>query len=302
MKKLVFSLAALLTVGCTEQSLMNDFIDETASIENLHEVSTTNLVNSYIEKARWGDASAYIKLAECYHDGIGVKADFFGTLSMLMMADQFGGTKSVQSYLDSLPDTDNMKLTFNAIGQLDKYGYDQADSIANILIGNGYSEGYSLRGILQIERGDTIGGQQTIQAGADNGSTFAELLMCAVPTPGEHSDNIFEAERIKGLSGRVPIADLMLGDIYSGYESDSTIDINLAAMYYRRADEQGFLGKRQARWLLNYYNNGGISVDAKEIERLNIVIEAFEKRYIPETARDVEITDSVCTDSMRVMD
>jgi len=293
-------IAVLLIASCSEQSLIDDSVAEMPSVEIEQVNSPTSLVDSYLEKARWGDASAYVKLAECYHDGNGVKADFLGMVTMLMMAERFGGIDALSNYLDSLPNDDNMKMTFRAVARLDHRNYDVTDSIADVLIANGYSEGYSLKGIVQVERGDTLGGQQTIQHGAYSGSTFAELLMCAVPDPGEKSSRVVKMEKIKELSGRVPIADLLLGDMYSGFEGDSVQDDKLAAMYYQQADKQGALADRQARWLLNYYKREGVAVDEKEIERLNIL--AGNRRARVSHHGDIEPCDTVCTDSICALD
>ena len=43
----------------------------------------------YLEKARWGDADTYVKLADCYRNGVDVKADFMGMTAMLAMAEQY---------------------------------------------------------------------------------------------------------------------------------------------------------------------------------------------------------------------
>ena len=40
-----------------------------------------------LEQARWGDGKACLKLAEFYHDGVGVKPDFVNSMTMLAMAD-----------------------------------------------------------------------------------------------------------------------------------------------------------------------------------------------------------------------
>lgn len=286
--------------SCSEQSFIDDYAAETPSTESEQVNSPASLVGSYLEKARWGDASAYVKLAECYHDGIGVKTDFMGMVTMLMMAERFGGIDALSNYLDSLPDDDNMKMTFRAVARIDHRNYDVTDSIADVLIASGYAEGYSLKGIVLVERGDTLRGQQTIQHGADSGSTFAELLMCAVPDPGEKNSRVVKIEKLKELSGRVPIADLMLGDVYSGFEGDSVQDDKLAAKYYQQADKQGALADRQARWLLNYYRREGVVVDGKEIERLKIL--ARNRRARVSHHGDIEPCDTVCTDSICALD
>ena len=87
---------------------------------------------------------------------------------MLMMADQYGvGNRSVDNYLKSLSDTDHTKMMFEAIAKMDRKNCLSTDSIVESLISTGSSDGYALKGIIQIERGDTLGGQQSVKAGAD---------------------------------------------------------------------------------------------------------------------------------------
>ena len=90
MKKVLYFLVAMLMASCSEQHLLDDYVSQASAQLSEQEISQTGIVNSYLEKARWGDGDAFLNLAKCYHDGIGVKSDFMGTLTMLMMADQYG--------------------------------------------------------------------------------------------------------------------------------------------------------------------------------------------------------------------
>ena len=275
----------LLIAGCSEQDVYNDIVDA-PSIMN--EAPATDQYSDLLEQARWGNSDAYLKLAGFYHDGIGVKADFMGMMSMLAMADQYGASpKSTDSYLLSLPETDNTKLIIEAFASLDRKNTYKTDSLTEILIANGSAEGYALKGILQIERGDTLGGKQTIQTSADMGSSFAKLLLCAVPTPGS-KNNTLDMDMLKDLSVSTPLASKLLGDYYSGYEKGYTEDEHLAAYFYKKADEQGCLGKRPARYLINYYERNGINIEPKEMERLRILS--------GNTDSDVYIPDSIAVD------
>ena len=285
MKKILYIFVALLIVGCSEQDVYNDIVDAPSIMS---EKSNTDQYSALLEQARWGNSDAYLKLAGFYHDGIGVKADFMGMMSMLAMADQYGASpKSTDSYLLSLPETDNTKLIIEAFASLDRKNTYKTDSLTEILIANGSAEGYALKGILQIERGDTLGGKQTIQTSADMGSSFARLLLCAVPTPGS-KNNTLDMDMLKDLSVSTPLASKLLGDYYSGHEKGYTEDEHLAAYFYKKADEQGCLGKRPARYLINYYERNGISIEPKEMERLRILS--------GNTNPDVYIPDSIAVD------
>ncbi|MBP5715356.1 MAG: hypothetical protein J6X07_11770 [Prevotella sp.] len=275
MKKfIVLMIVAMFMASCSEQQLFDEFTSGQSVLVNEQKVSESVILNSYLEKARWGDGTAFLRLAECYHDGIGVKPDFMGTLTMLMMADQYGvKNQSIEDYLISLPDTDNTKMAFEAIAKLDRNNNLSSDSIAELLIANGSAEGYTIKGVIQVEQGDTIGGQQSIETGAKMGSSFAELLLCAFPTPETRNGNSLNIEMLKSISEKSPVVNTILGDFYSGYNygDTSNIDETLAEIYYKKADEQGCLGKRPARWLINYYDRTGIQIDAKEKERLQIL-------------------------------
>lgn len=285
MKKILYIFVALLIAGCSEHDVYNDIVDAPSIMS---EKSNTDQYSALLEQARWGNSDAYLKLAGFYHDGIGVKADFMGMMSMLAMADQYGASpKSTDSYLLSLPETDNTKLIIEAFASLDRKNTYKTDSLTEILIANGSAEGYALKGILQIERGDTLGGKQTIQTSADMGSSFARLLLCAVPTPGS-KNNTLDMDMLKDLSVSTPLASKLLGDYYSGYEKGYTEDEHLAAYFYKKADEQGCLGKRPARYLINYYERNGISIEPKEMERLRILS--------GNTNPDVYIPDSIAVD------
>ncbi len=285
MKKILYIFVALLIAGCSEQDVYNDIVDAPSIMS---EKSNTDQYSALLEQARWGNSDAYLKLAGFYHDGIGVKADFMGMMSMLAMADQYGASpKSTDSYLLSLPETDNTKLIIEAFASLDRKNTYKTDSLTEILIANGSAEGYALKGILQIERGDTLGGKQTIQTSADMGSSFARLLLCAVPTLGS-KNNTLDMDMLKDLSVSTPLASKLLGDYYSGYEKGYTEDEHLAAYFYKKADEQGCLGKRPARYLINYYERNGISIEPKEMERLRILS--------GNTNPDVYIPDSIAVD------
>ena len=55
------------------------------------------------------------------------------------------------------------------------------------------------------------------------------------------------------LAEKSPCAYKILGDLYAGYECDSVYNPELAASYYLKADEYGFLGRKGAKWLRHSY-------------------------------------------------
>lgn len=298
MKKILYIFVALFVAGCSEQDVYNDIVNAPSIMS---ETSNTDQYSDLLAKARWGNSDAYLKLAEFYHDGIGVKADFMGMMSMLAMADQYGASpKSTDSFLLSLPETDNTKLIVEAFSCLDRKNMQKSDSITDMLIANDSPEGYALKGIIQIESGDTIGGMQSILRSAEMGSSFAKILLCVVPSPGERRKDL-DIDMLKSLSPNIPLANKMLGDMYSGYEKGCVEDEHLAAFFYKKADEQGCLGKRPARYLINYYERNEINIEPKEMERLRILSGNTDPDvYIPDSiAVDIDYID---TDSVVVSD
>ena len=116
MKKYLLAIAAVALVmsGCTDQQ----FLDETADLTRASaQVSEIEMLK---EQARWGDGQAYLKLADCYRDGKGVEKNFISMLSMVALADQYGGIKRMEDYLEAMPSNSEFKLIFDAVDLYEK--------------------------------------------------------------------------------------------------------------------------------------------------------------------------------------
>ena len=223
---------------------------------------------SYLEKARWGDAGAYVKLADFYREGKSVKADFIGMTAMLLMAEQYDSNLKLKDYLKALPEDDNYRLMFEAMDEIGRKDRDKVKNVASVLVANGKPEGYVINGALQVEDGDTIGGLETIRYGAEQGSSFGELIMCMAPAFLGKNQQPYNAERLINMADKIPFANKFLAEMYAGEVCDSVYDPEQAVRYYLRADEHGFLGRKGARWLLNYYASENIQIDELEKQRL----------------------------------
>lgn len=124
MKYLLLIVSVLLAmVSCTD----NQFLDE--NVGNLSELSSTNELNTLIEKARWGDGQAFVKLADCYRDGKGVNKDFIGMLAMLSQADEYGGISNMEDYLKTMPEGSDFKLIFDAVENYERKNVEEATSM-----------------------------------------------------------------------------------------------------------------------------------------------------------------------------
>ena len=276
MKKLILCCVVMLGLAsCSDQLTDREFANGIQSISQENDE-----YHYYLEKARWGDAGAYVKLADCYRNGVGVKADFIGMTAMLSMAEQYDNTLRLQDYLKALPEDDSYKLMFETMDEIGRKDHDKVKNIAAVLIANGKPEGYVINGAMQVEEGDTIGGLETIRLGAEQGSSFGELVLCMAPAIMGNNQKPYNAEKLIAMAERLPFANLFLADMYAGEVCDSVYDPKLAASYYLKADEYGFLGRRGAKWLLNYYASENIQIDELENKRLEALSRGLENEIV----------------------
>jgi hypothetical protein len=68
----------------------------------------------------------------------------------------------------------------------------------------------------------------------------------------------FDAPGLIRMAEQHPFAYKFLAEMYAGEVCDSVYDPEQAARYYLKADEYGFLGRKGAKWLLDYYTREGI--------------------------------------------
>ena len=261
MKKYLFIIVSLVMISCTDQMLENEVVGESV------EKTPASDVTALIEKARWGDDQAYVQLANCYRDGMGVKQDFLNMVCMMIYADEYSGVKTIKDYMGALPEESEYRLVYEA---MDKY-FSKADEILEVadkLIARNCVEGYTVKGIILSEQSDKEEGKRLLELAAERGSTFAQIFLCIQGWQKECAPDI---DRLKALADSVPIASMCLGDVYSGKTGDEALkDDQLAAYYYMKADEHALLSKYSARWLLNYHKNkngGNINLSDKDIER-----------------------------------
>lgn len=262
MKKYLFAIMAVLLAltSCTD----SQFIEEING--NLSKLSSSNEINALIEQARWGDGQAYLKLADCYRDGKGVKQDFAGMLTMLAQAEEYGGIPNMEEYLKNMPEGSDFKLIFDAVTNYEKKNVEEATLMFEQLSAKGITDGYAVQGTLAVMHGDTLRGARLIEQAATSGSIFAELLQCL---PEMRGGNTLDVEQLIAMSEKSPMANVFLAKIYSGADDDNMRNETLAAQYYLKADENACLGKRGAKWLLSYHHGGGeLQLSERDIQRL----------------------------------
>lgn len=114
------------------------------------------------------------------------------------------------------------------------------------------------------------------------------LLSCA---PSYSGPNLPGITKLVETAEKVPYAYKMLGNIYSGEDYLGLKDEKLAAYYYLKANQYTCLGKEGARWLINYYRNGGeLNLSEKDQERLLILSKEVYKEPVdaPVIMEDVD--------------
>ena len=264
MKKIILCFVVLLGLAsCSDQLTENDV---TSVVQSENQMDGE--YQYYLEKARWGDAGAYVKLADFYHEGKYVQSDFMGMTAMLAMAEQYDSNHRLKDYLKALPEDDSYRLMFEAMDEIGRKDRDKVKNVASILVANSKPEGYVINGAMQVEEGDTIGGLESIRYGAEQGSAFGELIMCMAPAFLGKNLQPYNADRLIRMADKSPFANKFLAEMYAGEVCDSVYDPKQAATYFLKADEHGFLGIRGAKWLLNYYASENIQIDELEKQRL----------------------------------
>ncbi len=294
MKEFFYLMVALVLVSCTDQ-----FVSDGTLGTNAEALSTSSEFKALLAKARWGDGQAYVKLADCYRDGKGVKQDFVGMLSMAAMACQYDGINHVEDYLNSLPENSEYRLAIEVLYKCDKEKREEAEALADRLVDQGAVDGYTMKGIMTMERGDSLEGKHLIEQGAENGSSLAEMLLCF---PNWRDCSKPDMKKLTALAERIPWACNLLGDICSDKENVDLMNERLAAYYYMKADEQACLTKRGAQYLLiAHLTDKDFSLSESDFERIKKLCSdnPIVQEYLQSDNPDYEYDDC---DSIEVID
>ena len=268
----LYIITMLLLASCSEQQVM----EETLSSQKLTEqkgmtVSPQDSVMSLLYQARWGDGSAYLKLADCYRDGIGVKKDFFGMITMAHMAEWRGAINRMDDYIYGLPDGHEYKTLFLLMDGYKSYIQEGTDSVEHVLCNNDSPEAKTLLGIITIDKGDTISGMNMVKDAAEQGCSLAELLLTIPDWEGRLRA---DATKLGIIAHRVPLAYLILGDLYYEPDDNGKSNKQLAVEYYMKAEEHAVLDQHGAERVLDYYRNGGnVQLTEDDIKRLELIVQ-----------------------------
>ena len=224
--------------------------------------------SSLLDKARHGDSSAYLKLADCYRTGNSVKRDFFNMITMAQMADLYG--YRIDDYINGLPDGDEYKTLFTT---MDRYHSCPADSVKSMIQkfkSKGGLEAQTLLGMITVDQGDSIAGMEMIRNAAERECSIAEILLYG---PNEKTGKPIDTLKLRSVASRVPLAYSLLGDAYY-YKPDENGNRNQlqAVKYYMEAEKHGVLGTHGAMRVLDYcQNNNDFKLTADDVKRLEII-------------------------------
>lgn len=249
-------------------------------------------INALVQRARWGDGQAYLKLADCYYEGIGVKKDFLGTVAMASLAEKYHGIDDIKDYFSNAPANNEFKLLFNIFTSSPQNNC-SIDTVFKDSVDYENADMRAIHGLSDISEGDTLRAYRNLQFAADHGSSIGEILLCIT----DFNQMKIDPDKLRKIADRVPIANLILGHFYSGYIENEEPDESLAAHYYLKADEHALLGSHGAKWLTDYHDKGGsIKISDADMRRFQYLSEfANDKRN--SEAEDIGAT-AVGSDSL----
>ena len=290
MKKCIILFMAAILASCSDTQLAESIAEVKESELVKEDVNGSAVINALVERARWGDGQAYLQLADCYRDGIGVKKDFLGMMVMVEQARAHGAIHDEKEYMAQIPDDNDIKRFCNLIDKSSDQLREGKDSIMAQLATIDSPDAHALFGVLCVESGDSIRGFEIIRDASERGSDFAALLNALPDWKGNIQPDKVKLEQ---LAERIPLAYNLLGKLSLKPDENGMIDERRVAYYYMKADEHALLSRREARWLLAYHQDVGIpQLTESDVKRLEAFIRFPNER--------VEIVaDTVSVDSIR---
>lgn len=289
MKKYIILFMAALLASCSDTQLSESIADVKEADLVKENANGSAEINALVERARWGDGQAYLQLADCYRDGIGVKKDFLGMMVMVEQARAHGAIHDEKEYMTQIPDDNDIKRFCNLMDKSSDQLREGNDSIMSQLTTIDSPDAHALFGVLCVEIGDSIRGFEIIRDASERGSDFAALLNALPDWKGNIQPDKMKLEQ---LAERIPLAYKLLGKLSLKPDENGMIDERKVAYYYIKADEHALLSRREARWLLAYHKDVGIpGLTDSDVKRL----EAFIR--FPNEIVEI-IADTVSVDSI----
>lgn len=289
MKKCIILFTAAILASCSDTQLAESIADVKKSELVKEDANGSAVINALVERARWGDGQAYLQLADCYRDGIGVKKDFLGMMVMVEQARAHGAIHDEKEYMAQIPDDNDIKRFCNLIDKSSDQLREGKDSIMAQLATIDSPDAHALFGVLCVESGDSIRGFEIIRDASERGSDFAALLNALPDWKGNIQPDKVKLEQ---LAERIPLAYNLLGKLSLKPDENGMIDERKVAYYYMKADEHALLSRREARWLLAYHKDVGIpQLTESDVKRLEAFIRFPNERV--EIVADTVSVDSI---------
>lgn len=263
----------LFFASCSEQHVMEDAFTSQELVEHKSmTVTPQDSVVSLLNQARWGDGSAYLKLADCYRDGFGVKKDFFGMFMMAEIAKNRGSIQKVEEYICNLPDGCEFK---SLVQLMDNYKFndeESTDSVMQALRENDSPEAQTLLGFVMMDQGDTLTAKNLINEAANQYCSLAKLFLTVPDWNGVVRP---DAAKLAVIAEQIPLAYYLLGNFYYEPDENGNTDKQLAVEYYMKAEEHAMLGRHGAERVLDYYKNGGnIQLTEDDVKRFELIVQS----------------------------
>lgn len=291
MKKCIILFMVAILASCSDTQLAESIADVKES-ELVKENATGSAeIKALVERARWGDGQAYLQLADCYRDGIGVKKNFLGMLAMVEQARVHGAIHDEMEYVTKIPEDNDIKRFCDLMDKSCSQLIEEKDSVMVQLATIDSPDVLAMYGVLCVESGDSIRGFEIIRDASERGSDFAALLNALLDWKGNIQPNKMKLEQ---LAERIPLAYKLLGKISLKPDENGIVDERKVAYYYMKADEHALLSQREAKWLLAYHKDVSIpELTDSDVKRL--------KSFICTPGERVEIVaDTVSVDSIEL--
>ena len=268
----LYIIMMLAFVSCSEQQTMEDTLASQKLSEKKSVVVATpqDSIASLLHQARWGDSKAYLKLADCYRDGFGVKKDLLGMITMTAIAEERGGIQTMEDYFKDLPNEHEYKALFMLMDKYKSYIPESADSVIQVLRENDSPEAQTLLAFVMMDQGDSVTAKRLIREAADKSCSLAEIF--SIVSDGKSVVRA-DAAKLAIFAEQVPILYNLLGNLY--YESDGNgeAEEQLAIEFYMKAEEHAVLGRKGAARVLNYYkSSGNVQLTEDDIKRLELIV------------------------------
>ncbi|MDY5084226.1 MAG: hypothetical protein SPE73_00545 [Prevotella sp.] len=293
MKKCIILFMTAILASCSDTQLAESIADVKESELVKENANGSAEIKALVERARWGDGLAYLQLADCYRDGIGVKKNFLGMLAMVEQARVHGAIHDEMEYVTKIPEDNDIKRFCDLMNKSCSQLIEEKDSVMVQLATIDSPDVLAMYGVLCVESGDSIRGFEIIRDASERGSDFAALLNALLDWKGNIQPDKMKLEQ---LAERIPLAYKLLGKLSLKPDENGIVDERKVAYYYMKADEHALLSLREAKWLLAYHKDVSIpELTDSDVKRLESFIRTPGERV--EIVADTVSVDSIELDN-----